>query len=183
MTESDPVTNCDSADNNDKFLQLFTENQGNIYVYILGLCPSRFDADDIMQDTVSVMWRKFNDYQAGTDFIAWAITIAKFTILSFRKKQKKGHIHFDEDVLNYLNDKSKRLITDIDSRVDALEGCVKKLPDDHAKLLKLRYVEELSVKKIAARFDRPNRVIYKHLSKIHLMLMECVQRSLAREAL
>ena len=123
MTESDPMKNSAPDLVNDKFLHLYAENQGKLYGYILSLCPNRFDADDIMQDTVSVMWRKFNDYQAGTDFIAWAITIAKFTILNFRRKQKKGHIHFDEDVLNYLKDKSKRLIIDIDSRV--INGGVK----------------------------------------------------------
>ena len=182
MTEYDPMTNLDADGKTERFLHLLTENQGRLYAYILSLCPNRFDADDIMQDTISVMWRKFSDYTKGTDFIAWAITIAKYTIFSFRRKQKKGHFHFDEDTMNALEAKSKRLIKAIDSKVDALEECVEKLPDNDAKLLKLRYFEELSVKLIAARFDRSTRSIYKNMSRIHLALIRCIKRSLAGEA-
>ena len=181
MTEFDPMTNTEADEKTERFLHLLTENQGRVYAYILSLCPHRSDADDIMQDTITVMWRKFADYKKGTDFIAWAITIAKYTIFSFMRKKKKGHLHFDEATMNTLESKSKRVVKAIDSKVDALEECLKKLPDSDAKLLKLRYFEDLSVKIIATRFDRSTRNIYKNISRVHLALIRCIKRSLARE--
>ena len=181
MTEFGPTKNTEINEKTERFLHLLTENQGRVYAYVLSLCPHRSDADDIMQDTITVMWRKFDDYKKGTDFIAWAITIAKYTIFSFMRKKKKGHLHFDEATMNTLEGRSKRMVKAIDSKVDALEECIKKLPDSDTKLLKLRYFEDLSVKTIAGRFDRSTRSIYKNISRVHLALIRCIKRSLDGE--
>ena len=62
MTEYDPMTNTEADEKTERFLHLLTENQGRIYAHVLSLSPHRSDADDIMQDTITVMWRKFGDY-------------------------------------------------------------------------------------------------------------------------
>ncbi len=57
----------DSMDSNNKktkiFLSLLMANQRRINSYILSVVPNFSDADDIMQETISVMWRKFDRFE------------------------------------------------------------------------------------------------------------------------
>ena len=51
-----------------QFLDLLMRNQKRIYNFILLLVPNYSDADDLMQETVSVMWSKFDSYEPGYSF-------------------------------------------------------------------------------------------------------------------
>lgn len=164
------------------FLYLLTPVQGRIYAYILSRWPNRADADDIMQETVATVWKKFDTYEFGTDFLAWSVTIAKYTILSFRKRHSSDPIQFDEETLNLLHEKSDGFLNRIDDRLHALRNCVEKLPEKDAALLKLKYGQEVPIQHIASTFHVSTRAIYKSLARVHNILIRCVRRSFAEEA-
>ncbi len=42
--------------------------------------------DDVLQDTLAVMWKKFDNFKIGTDFVAWGKTIARYKIMNHLKK-------------------------------------------------------------------------------------------------
>ncbi len=70
----DPIVTYSSSSSlqrGERFMRLLLANQQRIYGLILALVPNWNDADDIMQETSAVMWAKFDDYEAGTDFAAW----------------------------------------------------------------------------------------------------------------
>ena len=170
---------------NDKmaqFIKLLTASQDRIYIYILSRVLRSADADDILQETTSTMWNKFDQFKSGTDFLSWGLTIARYNILNFRKKNKKQPMMLDEDVLNRIesvqvdNSKSNR-------RMDALKKCVKLLPDNFSMLLQMRYSEGVGVKEISMRYDRSVPWVYKILTKIQLILMRCINRRLAEESI
>jgi RNA polymerase sigma-70 factor (ECF subfamily) len=54
-----------------EFIRLLTANQSRIYAYIVSLVPNFNDADDIMQETTTMMWERKEDFESGTDFVAW----------------------------------------------------------------------------------------------------------------
>lgn len=179
------VLNNEHRDRNldtERFLRLLTPIQGRIYAYILSQWPNRSDADDLMQETTAVIWKKFDSYEQGTDFLAWAITIAKYTVMSYRKKHRKFPIQFNDEAMKALQDKSDAFFEKFDGRLSALQQCVKKLPQTDGKFLELRYEQEMSAQRIANRFDISPRAVYKTLSRIHDILIRCVRRSLAEEA-
>ena len=131
-----------------------------------------------MQETISIMWKKYDTYKPGTDFFAWAVTIAKYVLMTFRRKQNNNPIKFNDEALKLLEEKSEEFMSSIDSRLGILEFCVKKLPDKEANLLKLKYNNDLSAQKIAIRFGMSVRSVYRSLSKIYVALMRCVNQSL-----
>lgn len=45
-------------------------------------------ADDILQETMSVLWNKFDQYVIGTDFLSWALKVAHFQVLCHIKSRK-----------------------------------------------------------------------------------------------
>lgn len=165
----------------EQFLHLLLPNEKRIFAFILSLIPRRCDADDILQDTITVMWRKFSEYQPGTDFVAWGVTIAKYRILKFRTKNGNSKIQFSENAVNLLQKDSGELFQMMDSRLDALKLCVKKLCTSDLELVQMRYEQDVVVQKIAERFGRSVQAIYKKLAKIHCMLAKCIQKTLAAE--
>ena len=78
---SENHTNNPGLDNTnagyEAFLQLLTANQSRIMGFILAMVPNRSVADDILQETTLLMWEKFKNFQDGTNFTAWGISIAK----------------------------------------------------------------------------------------------------------
>lgn len=177
------TSNSSEGRDTERFLRLITPIQGKIFAYILSRHPNRADADDIMQETITTIWNKFDDYESGTDFQAWAITVAKYTTMRFWQKNIKNPIQFNDEARKILQSKSEGFLSKLDKRLSALEGCVKKLREADRKLLNLRYFQGLLIKQIAKRFDVSTRAIYKTLSRIHDALMRCVRRSLAEEAI
>ena len=54
---------------NEQFVSLLMTYQKRIYGFILTLVPNRSYAEEIMQETVMVMCRKFNDFEKGSNFL------------------------------------------------------------------------------------------------------------------
>ena len=71
----------------------------------------------------------------------------------------------------------------MESRLNALRTCVKKLDEGDLKLIQMRYEQELAIHKIADRFGRSIQAIYKRMAKIHCVLARCIRRTLAMEDL
>lgn len=170
----------DSSTAND-FLNLLIKNQRRIYAFILGMAPDPNEIDDLFQETVLVMWSKFDTYERGTSFSSWGITVAKYHILSARKKHARHRRHFSPEVQNLLLERIDSHVRQLDDRVDALKHCVKKLDNKDYRLIQMRYEVGIAIPSIADRLKRSIPAIYKRLSQIHEVLQRCVQRVLASE--
>ncbi|TWT84392.1 RNA polymerase sigma factor [Planctomycetes bacterium CA13] len=161
------------------FVRLFSANQRRIQTFILTLLPDRDQAQDVMQNTSVVLWQKFDTFELGTDFTAWAFRIARLEVLSQIRRQGKGRLVFDESMCNDLADELTERDAVSDSRLRALEGCVKKLSAVDRDLLQRRYEEGATIKAVAEAVGRPLEGMYKAMRRIHHTLFECTQRKLS----
>ncbi len=162
------------------FLQLLMDNQKYIYAYILGMTSNFNDADDVMQEATAIMWRKFSDFQEGTDFTAWGGRIAWYRILNLRKKkQKDSCLIFSDEAVRGLQDDSYEGLELITEKLNVLKSCIRKLAERDQVLVRLRYEDEISVKRIAKRFGRSVQSVYQNIARVHDMLLRCVNRSIA----
>lgn len=163
-----------------KFVSLLTANQGRIYAYVLSLVTNYNDADDIMQEASGMMWRKFSEFELGTDFLAWALTIAYYRVLEFRKRKKRqSRIQFNEKLVADISDRVAPKLSDIRAYSANLRDCVKKLRKRDIDLLRMRYWDDLPVKDISSRIGRTSRNIYYELSRVQELLLRCIQRDLS----
>ena len=172
-----------SVNNNNStevFLKLFLENHQRIYGFILTLVPAWSDADDIMQETTSTMWQKFSGFHIGTSFSSWGMKIAQFKVLEFRR-QKRYEPAFDDSVIEAIINRSEALNDQFENRLRALEKCLDALPERDRRLLRMRYEQNITIKEIAKRLERPFHGLYKVMSRIHSVLTLCVRRKLALE--
>ena len=56
----------------EEFVGLLMGSQQRVFSYILTLLPNVADAQDVLQETSIVLWRRLAEYEPGTDFTAWA---------------------------------------------------------------------------------------------------------------
>jgi RNA polymerase sigma-70 factor (ECF subfamily) len=167
----------------DEFLRLLMANQKRIYAFILAAVPNQVDADDLFQETVLLMWSKFNSFTRGTSFTAWGITVAKYQILSVRKRHSTRSALLSQAAMDLLHDESEPFVEQTDSRMQALRKCVGKLDQRDYDLICLRYRDETSVKTIAEQMGRSIQSIYKRIARIHDALLRCVRKAMSSEEL
>ncbi|QNN21210.1 sigma-70 family RNA polymerase sigma factor [Planctomycetales bacterium ZRK34] len=164
------------------FIRLYAANQRRIYAFVRVMVPSATDADDVIQETLSVLWRKFDTFDPNTNFTAWAIQVARFEVLKWRQRHASRPRMFDTEVIERLAEKAAGVSGSVDDRHDALQRCLEQLTDKHRQLLQLHYEREMSVNAIADQFKRSNKTIYRMLGQIHRSLLGCIRRALSEEA-
>jgi len=166
----------------ERFVSLLTANQRRILGLIRSQVMSFEDAEDVMQEACIVLWRKFEDYKAGTDFAAWALQVARFEVLSHWKREQRRRRMFSPQTLDQLADDAVALRDEIDDRRDALRICMEKLEGPDRELIRLRYADALVPHAIAEQRDQSVWAVYRRLQRIHARLLECIERRLAGDA-
>lgn len=169
-----------NLDPNEQLVGLLLKYHKRIYGFILTLVPNLSDAEDILQESALVMCRRFREFQSGTSFLAWAITIARNQIYSYRKKQyNHSKLQFNEDVTSELISFTAEKIQFMDKRIHALEECLQKLNHNDKKIIEHRYETGAKIRDIARQSGRPEQGLYKSVARIHNLLRLCVERTLS----
>jgi RNA polymerase sigma-70 factor (ECF subfamily) len=165
------------------FLRLFAQAQRRIHAYILALVFDANTAADLLQEVNIVLWRKFDQYQSGTNFFAWAREIARLSVLRHRQASSGRIATLDPELLEQLADRFSDAtpLGDDDGRRIALDSCLKKLKDADRDLILARYLPGASVIKIAERNQRTVNSVSQSLRRIRRMLAECVARTIRSE--
>lgn len=160
------------------FMGLALSAQKDIYAFILSLVVSPSEADDILQETLTVMWRKFGEFESGTNFAAWGKQIARFKVMDYLRKNRTSKFCFDSDVLKLIESKSSQ-IDDLSDRSEAMQECLRKLPEKKRSMLNMRYGRDMSFKQIALEYGVSKQSIYRMISRIHVFLAKCTKNTLA----
>ncbi len=165
----------------EQFIQLFMKHQREIYAHILIMIPNYSQADDILQETATVLWYKFADFEIGTNFAAWGKRIAFNIVRDYFKKQRSARQLLNEDHLKEVIDRLANNLEHLDYRMEALQSCMKKISEKDRKIIQLRYENGLSVPQISKHVKRPIQGLYKAMARIHESLLVCVKKNIASE--
>jgi len=166
-----------------EFLKLFVRHQQEIYAYILTLVPNVHDADDLFQDGMTVMWRKFDQFQPGTNFAAWGVQIMRFQILDYRRNLARSkQVLIDDSLFDLLMDHIPDIQDEVSARIEALRKCQSLLDNRARRIIKMRYERNISVEKIASVLKVSRRHVYHILGQINSVLLRCMRRTLAERS-
>jgi RNA polymerase sigma-70 factor (ECF subfamily) len=158
------------------FINLLTVHYCRLHSFVLCMVSNKSDADDVMQETTLQMWEKFDEFEPGTDFFAWAKAIARYKILDLRKKRARLHCQLDNSVLELLHTEQDEQDDLMDRKLETLKNCIKKLSRDQRAILQFKYSEKIPAKQIAQRVGVPLHTFYRQLSGLHSILLACVKR-------
>jgi RNA polymerase sigma-70 factor, ECF subfamily len=165
----------------ERFMRLFLRAERRVYGLIVAMTGSWSDADDILQETTSVMWRKFDDFKPGTDFNAWALSVARFQVMAWRKRRAIHRKRLSDQTVEALADQVASAPDHTDVRREALRQCLAKLNDRDRQLIELRYEPGATTQSAADQVGRSIHAVYKALNRIHGALLQCIRRALAAE--
>ena len=179
MTEDDFNRSVPDFSTGQEFMHLYVVSERRIRAFIYTLVHNWAATDDLMQDTVKVMWVKFGDFERGTDFGAWGLRIARNHVMNYFRR-KDNQLVFNTDLVEKLTQCVDACVKD-DRRCDALRQCLEKLDDPDRKLIHLRYEIGKTTKDVAKHVGRGVKRVYHSLNRIHFQLSHCVRRTLILE--
>jgi RNA polymerase sigma-70 factor, ECF subfamily len=167
----------------DKFMQFYAQHQRRLYVYLLSLVHNVADAEELLQETSYILWRKFDEFQnrPGAGFAAWACRVGYFEALKFREGRTRGELPLSHEFIERVSDKMTEVSDLLELRGDFFNSCMERLSDPDRELIIRRYAPGGSVRSIAVELGRPARSISKSLMRIRKSLLECIDREMRRE--
>jgi RNA polymerase sigma-70 factor, ECF subfamily len=163
----------------DEFLSLYLQHKLRVDAYVRSLVPNRADADELLQDIATVLWRKFDDFEIGTRFDHWAGRIAQRHVFNFFRHRQRESLFFNEYVFTALAEEVMRQNDNWDDRRDALASCLKELSQPDRELVKARFLSGATNREAARLAGRSESAVSRALSRIYATLLGCVQRRLA----
>lgn len=171
----------DREDRVAEFLELYSSHYPRLQFYVTALLPTANDASDVLQETSMVLWRKFDSFEIGTNFFAWACKIARFQVMKYRERQGRAARLFDASLLEKLVVEAcdERMVQGVP--LQALENCLGKLAEGDRTLIRQRYQPNTTVQQLASDIGRSANSVSKSLGRIRRVLLECVDRTLALE--
>jgi len=170
------------ADRHEEFVVLMTRHQRQIWWFINSLLPAASDADDVLQETSLVLWRKWDQFDREREFISWACGIARLQVFKFVRENKSKRNHLNEIVLGEIADIAEREVQNlarVETRLEALKKCVQSLDENERALIRHKYENAWTTRRIAEESKRPLVTIYKNLARARVKLSDCVNRKLA----
>ena len=145
---------------NKSFEILLNRHKNRVFAFIMSKIKYKDLSEDIFQDTYvkvvnSLQKGKYNE---EGKFLPWVMRIAHNLVIDHFRRQKKMQMvrsNNDFNIFDVIKDNKinadEKLIKD--QIFNDLNSLVDKLPKDQKDVLKMRYYEELSFKKIAEHFD------------------------------
>ncbi len=164
------------------FIALVTRAQRTLHAFILTMVRNAADADDVLQETNIVLWRKAGEFDPSREFLPWGMRVAQLQSLAFLKKKQRAPVAFDDELLTLIADEAVGEVAEFDGRRVALSGCLQKLNDEQRLLLAERYEPHGSVNDMAAKRGTTPKALSEMLRRIRLALLLCIERSATREA-
>lgn len=165
----------------DEFAQLLAAHEPQLFGYVYALVLNTADAEDIYQDTVLALWRKFGEYQSDTNFAAWARAAARFEVQHFFRGKSRRRLYFDESLMEELAETQSSLDQAQDSAsesyTDALRHCKELLPEGDRRLIELCYSASATITQTAGRLGRSPQSVCNSLSRIRRVLFDCVRQA------
>ena len=159
FSDQDLVKKYINGDNT-SFEILLNRHKNRVFAFIMSKIKNKDLSEDIFQDTYV---KVINSLQKGKyneegKFLPWVMRIAHNLVIDHFRKQKKMQMirsSNDFDIFDVIKD--NKINADEKMIKDQIFGdlnlLIDKLPSDQREVLKMRYFEELSFKKIAEYFD------------------------------
>jgi RNA polymerase sigma-70 factor (ECF subfamily) len=157
-----------------EFLRHFLSSESSLRGYILTHVRDFEVAEDLLQQSALVLWQKFEQYDPGRPFLAWALGVARLEILNAARR-RPGRSLMESDLDGLVVGEYLRLESELPLRRQLLRLCLKHLPASMTEAVRLRYEEGSTLDEIAARLGKSLVAIKVTLHRARVSLQDCVR--------
>ncbi|SMP74184.1 RNA polymerase sigma-70 factor, ECF subfamily [Neorhodopirellula lusitana] len=179
----DPTSKSDRVELTTELVLQLTEAQPRLLSFLLKRLGNSEHAHEVLQEVNLVICRDVSRFEAGSDFMAWAFTIARYQIMAFRKRNLRDRLVFPADLAASLDRLDCEIFAEetCHQREAALQDCLVGLLPEQRELVIQRYAESISVKAIAGELDKSANAVSIMLHRVREKLIDCVQSKLSIE--
>ena len=160
---------------------LWTAAQPTVAAFIRSMVPHLADAEDVLQRTAYDIATNFEQYDPERPFVAWAIGIAKFKVLDYRRDKGREKTVFNDAALEHIAVAYVKQSDALERHSHALQSCLEKLSFKARSLVELRYTQNLKPAQIAAQVGTSANTVSNALSRTREALRQCIERHSRRE--
>ncbi len=170
-----------AEDQHKAVMRLMVKHQGMLSAYLYTMVEDWELVEEALQETAVFMAERYGDFELGTDFGAWARTVARNRCRELIRKSKrwKGNVRLDESLAGIIPEETWAAHGQIDpTRRQALADCVNRLPARQRRVMGMRYDQGLGCSSIAEQLSRSVDAIYMLISRAKQNLKLCIQKRL-----
>jgi RNA polymerase sigma-70 factor (ECF subfamily) len=159
-----------------QFLRLLRDAQSALYGCILALVPHRPDADEVFQETVSILWKEYNTAGPPLNFSAWSNSVARNVARTYiRRERRRGRVSLSEAHLNEVAKVHAGSGELLELRQEMLKSCLSLMAPSERTLLLTCY-GPASINDVAKQQGQTVASLYSRLKRLRHRLFECVNR-------
>ena len=125
-------------------------------------------ANDLLQETNHILIKKQTDYRPGSNFSSWAFATAFNVVRTYRKKNQRDRLVFDDNILDDLAHRVQQYDLEAAESHQLLHDCIGKLNNKHQQLLTQRYFREQPLKTISESMGRSTSSLAVTLCRIRV---------------
>ncbi|MEO8494589.1 MAG: sigma-70 family RNA polymerase sigma factor [Planctomycetota bacterium] len=160
-----------------QIVALLTEIQLPLLLYVRSLLPGDSRGRDVAQQANATIWTKRADFELGTNFTAWAFSIARFEVLNYRKQQARdARLVFSRDLEETMSRELADSSNDLQRRHEALQTCLRKLRPKDRELILHRYASAGTLAEYADKVGRSAGGLKVTLHRLRSALLICMKR-------
>jgi|SRR5215475_9106343 len=136
----------------------------------------RDDAEDVAQDALLLAFKALPSIEEPPKFAAWLSAITRHRALRFSKREqphKAGRIDLDEFLIDQVRALGQPLTRPEED--DELRLALESVPSDYALVLRLRFFDDMPLKRIAAFLGAPLTTVKWRIHRGKQLLREQVE--------
>ena len=162
------------------FVRLVMKHEPRVRSFLRGLLPTWHDVEEVAQEASLIAWRKFDDFEEGTSFGGWLLTIARFEALKYRRRVARSPLVFVDEVWDQLAEEASGE-EDQQIRRQHLEICLGKLGSPKRDLLLHVHTHGVVMRKVAEESGKSEQAFYKVIQRLRAVVLGCIKKEIAME--
>jgi RNA polymerase sigma-70 factor, ECF subfamily len=163
----------------EQFAALWTAAQPTISAFIRTLIPQYQQADEVLQRVAVTLVRKFDQYDPTRPFGAWAVGVAKYEVLYYRRERATDRHLFGDGLIEQIASRYELFVEEVDPIREALRRCIDELKGRSKRVIELRYRRGLRSNAIAEEMTLSSGAVRMLLCRVRESLRHCIERRTA----
>jgi RNA polymerase sigma-70 factor (ECF subfamily) len=157
---------------------LFVQHLPALRGFVLSLTADFSVVDDVVQETFVTVSEKADAFERGSNFRAWAWTIARYKTLQHLERSASSAARLSPQVLEALCADSAAEGSFTEQALHYLGPCLEQLTPRSRQAIELRYQQAHRPPEIARQMGWTVEAVHVALARARAALRECVTRQL-----
>ncbi len=172
------VFRCMTEEPNLEYAELLACHQQRLLRYVVSLLGDTESAWDVLQETNRVLLEKRDEFQVGTSFPNWALTVAQFQTKAWLRDRKRNRLIVTSEIVELMAEDAAEIESEVDYQQQALRQCIESLSEGHRELVHLRYAKSLKLADLSEQTGRSANALKQLFFRLRASLANCVEQRL-----